>query len=486
MITIVRGGYLLDPLLAFESGDVLIEDGEIRQVGGSLVAPGATVVDARDKIVMPGLINAHTHSNQALEKGLCDRLPLDAWMVIASYGGAGARLRPRDLYVAAMTGAIEMLSSGTTAVVDCARTDLEWFDDGMDAIMQAYADIGMRAGVAAQYADLNFFDSLPMSLIGEQQPTQSRRSSPDDILRPVERFLDRWRGRNPLLQPMLGPSSLPRCSVELFEASVELARTSGSRLQSHLLSAKSQVPVAHERYGGSTVGFLERIGCLQPWSSFAHAIWLSPAEIELFGASQAVAVHNPVSNLKLGAGLSAVPAMRRAGVQVALGSDGASSSDSQNMLETVKAAAVLHRIANPPDQWPGAFDALGLCWQGGAAALGQPLGRLQPGYRADLTILHMRSLFVEPKEQMANQIVYSEFGGSVDTVLVEGRVVVQDGRIITVDTQALHQEAQEVVDRICSTLPERLRRFEELRPMLDRLEASVGQLPLEFTRTCCY
>jgi guanine deaminase len=406
-------------------------------------------------------------------------------MVIASYGGAGARLSPRDLYVSAMTGAIEMLTTGTTSVLDCARSDLEWFDDGMAAIMQAYADIGMRAGVAAQYADLDFFSSLPMKLIGEEA-SRPARARPEDILAPAQGFVRNWRGKHERLKPMLGPSSLPRCSVELFEASIDLARSEGVHLQSHLLSAKSQVPVALDRYGGSTVDFLKRIGGLQPWTSFAHAIWLSPQEIELFAASDAVAIHNPVSNLKLGAGVAAAPAMRHAGVKVALGSDGASSGDSQNMFETVKAAAVVHRVANPPELWPTALGALEMCWRGGAAALGAPVGELAPGYRADLTLLHTRSLFIEPRQQMANQIVYSELGSSVDTVLVDGRVVVENGRVVTVDTDALHAEAQEIVNRICATLPDRLRRFEELRPMLDRLEATVGHLPLEFSRTCCY
>ena len=122
MLMIVKGGHLLDLTLDFAPGDLLIDGDVIKRVGGDIVQAGAEVIDARGMVVMPGLINAHTHSNQSIEKGLCDKLPLDAWMVLASYGGAGARLEPRDLYISAMVGAIEMLSTGTTSVLDCIRT----------------------------------------------------------------------------------------------------------------------------------------------------------------------------------------------------------------------------------------------------------------------------------------------------------------------------------------------------------------------------
>jgi len=437
--------------------------------------------DATGRVVMPGLVNAHTHSNQSIEKGLCDALPLDAWMVVASYGGAGATLRPDDLYLSTMVGALEMLATGTTSVLDCPRCDVRWFDEGMDRIMAAYDDVGMRATVAAQYSDLDFFGSLPMSLIGEERPLP-RRVTVGEMLGRVEPFLERWTGRHPRLRPMLGPSSLPRCSVELFEASLALARKRDVPLHTHLLSAKSQVPVAHERYGGSTVEFLRRIGGLQPWTSFAHAIWLDDAEIPVLAASGAVVVHNPVSNLKLGAGIAPVPALLEAGVPVALGTDGASSNDSQNMFETLKAAAILQRPVLPQERWPTAMDALRMCWDGGARALGQRVGRLEPGYRADLVLLRTGELRLGPKEQVANQLVYAELGRSVETVLVDGEVVVRDGRVISVDAERLRADAQRLVDAIWGSLPEREARFAEVGPTLERLEREVRALPVGFTR----
>ena len=242
------------------------------------------------------------------------------------------------------------------------------------------------------------------------------------------------------------------------------------------------MPLARDRFGGSTIAFLERIGGIAPWTSFAHAIWLDDAEVERLGALGGTIVHNPVSNLKLGAGIAPVPAMLRAGVTVGLGTDGASSNDSQNMFETLKAAAILQRPIVPTREWPTALDALRMCWEGGAKAMAQPLGRIAPGYRADLAILRPGELRLAPKEQIANQIVYAELGRSVDTVIVEGAAVMEARRITTVDASALLADAQRLIDGIWSTLPARAARFAEIAPTLERLEREVRALPLGFTR----
>lgn len=478
---LVRGGHVFDLDLPFERTDILIEDGAIARVGHDLDAANARVIDASGTIVMPGLINAHTHSNQSIEKGLCDALPLDEWMVVASYGGAGATLQPKDLYVSTMVGALEMVMTGTTAVLDCPRCDQRWFDEGMDQIMTAYRDIGMRANVAAQYSDLDFLDSLPMFLVGDGA-SRARTARVDELVARLEPFLRRWSGKHPRLRPLLGPSSLPRCSIELFEASLDLARRTGAALHTHLLSAKSQVPLARQRYGGSTVAFLERMGGIAEWTSFAHAIWLDDDEIRRLGQLGGTIVHNPVSNLKLGAGIAAVPLMLRSGVHVGLGTDGASSNDSQNMFETLKAAAIIQRPIVPQPEWPTAMDALRMCWDGGARAMRQRIGRVAAGYRADLVLLRTGELRIAPKDQIANQIVYAELGRSVESVIVEGELVLDRGRVANVDAHAILTDAQRLIDGIWGTLPARVARFAEMAPTLQRLEREVRSLSIGFTR----
>lgn len=481
---LIRGGHIFD-LKRSETADILVRDGKIAAIGNGLSTQGTTV-EARGKIVMPGFVNAHTHSNQALEKGLCDRYPLDAWMVIASYGGTNAELSPRDLYVSAMIGAIEMIRTGSTSVLDMPRVNPASFAADSDAIMQAYADIGIRAAVAVSYSDVNFPASLPLDLVpGTEDTLKPRRTAAvADLIGHLDAFIDRWKGRHPLLSPMIGPSSLPRCSTEMFEASVDLARRRGVGLQTHLLSGKSQVMVGEKRYVGSTVDFLKRIGCLEDWATFAHSIWLSDEEVQTLGASQAVAVHNPVSNMKLGAGIAPIPELRKAGGRIALGSDGASSADSQNMFETIKGAAILHRINHEQEDWILAEDALDMCWNGGAAALRQKIGQLAVGHAADIVLLHTQNMFDAPRDQLAGQIVHSELGGSVDTVVVAGEIVLQNGKITRIDEAAIHAEAQEIVSRLHAGLPERMRRAAQFQPLFRELERRVSKTELNFSRFC--
>lgn len=484
--TLIRGAHLFDVRRPLTTGDILIRDGVIAEIAASISAPHAQVIDAAGKIVMPGFVNAHVHSNQALEKGLNDRYPLDTYMLLGSYGGANAEFAPRDLYVSAMVGAIEMIRSGSTSALDMPRVDLRWFKDGTDAIMRAYTDIGMRATVAVTYTDLNFPGSLPLELIpGAVEALKPRKvAEPGDIFPLAEDFIRRWRGRHPLVAPAVGPSSLPRCSTELFEASVDFVKAQGVRMQTHLLSAKSQVFVGLKRYGGSTVEFLERIGCLQEWASFAHSIWLDPDEVQLMARSPATVVHNPLSNGKLGVGTAPIIELRKAGGKVAIGSDGSSSCDGQNMFETIKAAANVHRVSHRYDDWILAEDALEMCWHGGAAVLGQKVGRLEPGYAADLVLMHTRSLFITPKEQLAGQIVHSELGGSVDTVVIGGDVVFADGRFTRIDEAAIHAEAQDILTRVYSGMPERERKFAEMYPIYRDLERAVAAAHLPFNRYC--
>jgi 5-methylthioadenosine/S-adenosylhomocysteine deaminase len=483
---LIKGATLFDIGRPVETADILVRAGRIVEIAPSIEARDATAFDAHGKIVMPGFVNAHTHSNQALEKGLCDKYPLDAWMVIASYGGTGAELSPRELYVSAMIGAIEMIRTGSTSVIDMPRIPLGAFDASVDAIMQAYADSGMRAGVAASFTDLNFAASLPLELVPDiaQQFKPGSMGSVPQIMDFLESFLARWKGKHPRVQPMIGPSSLPRCSTELFEASVALARSAGVGLQTHLLSGKAQVMIGRRRYGGSTASFLKRIGALAPGMSFAHSIWLDDDEVRIMAESDAVVVHNPVSNMKLGAGRAPIPMLKRAGGTIALGCDGASSADGQNMFETIKGATIAHRPSHEQEYWIQAGEALEMCWRGGAAALRQPIGRLEAGHHADFTILHTRSLFLAPWEQLAGQIVHSELGGSVDSVIIGGEVVLENGRFTSIDEAEIHRDAQEIVDRLYSGLPERMARFEAVRPLFRELERKVYETKLPFNRYC--
>jgi cytosine/adenosine deaminase-related metal-dependent hydrolase len=255
-------------------------------------------------------------------------------------------------------------------------------------------------------------------------------------------------------------------------------------LQTHLLSGKGQVMVGRKRYGGSTVAFLKRIGALNKTSSYAHSIWLDDEEVGLIANSPAVVVHNPVSNMKLGSGRAPIPQLKKAGAHIALGADGGSSADAQNMFENLKGVAISHRNSLEQEDWILAEDALSMCWRGGARALNQPIGRLAEGCHADLTLLNTDTLLVAPWEQLAGQLVHSEMGASVESVIVGGEVVLDHGRFVSINEKALRVEAQEIISRVYAGLPERMARFESVRPLFRELEAKVYRTALGFTRYC--
>jgi cytosine/adenosine deaminase-related metal-dependent hydrolase len=466
---------------------MVLQGGAIAAIGAGLQPPpGARIVDASRHLIVPGLVNAHTHSNQALERGLSDNLPLDSWMVLASYGGAGARLDADDLYVATAFGALEMLRSGCTSVVDMARVDQgPDFDAQADAVVRAYRDVGLRAGVAIQYSDLDFFESLPLHLVAERPLLPA--SPPgvlDTILANVTGWLRRMQAAaDPTIVPMLGPSSVPRCSDLLFERSAALAGQLDVGMQTHLLSARSQVPLAERRFGKRTVERLAEMGCLGERVSFAHAIWLDAAEIRLLAETRTAVVSNPVSNQKLGAGIAPLQLLRDAGAVIALGTDGASSNDNQDMWATVKSAAILHKTYGPVEEWVSAQDALRWTWEGGARVLRLPIGRLAVGGLADLTLLRLDRLLRVPTEHMRNQLVYASAGSAVDSVYVHGRLVLDAGRVLGVDEDAIWRAAQRIVDRLYGAIDARLKTFESARPAMTALERAVRALALPIERS---
>jgi 5-methylthioadenosine/S-adenosylhomocysteine deaminase len=485
--TLLENAWLLDAERPLEQADMLVQDGAIAAIGHQLDRTSQVKrVDASGHLVLPGLVNAHTHSNQALERGLADNLPLDSWMVLASYGGAGACLNADDLYVATAFGALEMLRSGCTAVVDMARVDQgPHFETQADAVVRAYRDVGLRAAVALQYSDLDFFDSLPLHLVDSRPPLPS---SPPGALDAILANVETWARRlqtdaDPTIVPMLGPSSVGRCSDALFERSADLAARLDIGLQTHLLSARSQVPLARQRFGKRTVERLAEIGCLGERVSFAHAIWPDTVEIGLLAESGSAVVSNPVSNQKLGAGIAPLQAMRDAGVRLALGTDGASSNDCQDMWATLKAAAVLHKTYGPAESWVSARDALRWCWEGGARVLRLPVGRLEVGALADLTLLRLDRLLRLPTEHMRNQLVYASPGSAVDSVFVHGRLVLDGGRVVGVDEDSIWRAAQKIVDRLYGAMGARLETFAAAQPAMQALERAVRALPLEIERS---
>jgi cytosine/adenosine deaminase-related metal-dependent hydrolase len=400
-------------------------------------------------------------------------LPLDAWIVAALNGGPPPD--PRTLYALAAWSALTQLKTGCTAVLDHARAPFETVDAGMDALMQAYVDMGFRAAVAMSMGDLDFFQTLPHGLVPEL-PVPSMDRVPvaaDALLSAATRFLERWKNKVERVQPFVGPSAPQRCTDELLSGCFALAETYDVGVHSHVLEARSQWFACQERFGMSPVVYLDNQGWLSDRLSCAHGVWLSEDDLRRLAGTGAAVVHNPVSNLRLASGIANLQRLLATGTTVALGADGAASNDNQNMWEVVKLTGILHRVYGQRSDWVSAETALRLCLQGGARVMRQAIGAIKPGYQADLVLLGGADLFLRPKDLMINSLVLGELGGSVETVVVAGEVVLEHGRSTRIDEDRLAREVQAIVHASLEHVTTRQDFLDERYPYVERLLSAV-------------
>jgi cytosine/adenosine deaminase-related metal-dependent hydrolase len=421
--------------------------------GAPVPAQGDTVIDARRHLVSPGLINAHTHSPDNLIRGSAPELPLELWS-LHSAAGREARTE-REITVAALLGAVEMLRTGTTTVLDHIRFSPYPDPAGLDAVASAYQAAGMRAIIAPVVADKPVVETLPLDPAdlppetvgsygrGPQMPAAEQ-------LALVEAFITRWHGVEGRILGAVGPSGPQRCSGALLEGAAELSERRDVLLHTHVLETRAQRAMGFRLYGRGMIRALAERKVLSRRVNLVHAIWLEPGDIDIVADAGAAVVHNPVSNARLGSGFCRLPEMLSRGVRVALGTDSACCNDSNNLLETAKWAALVHNSLTPDtEDWVGPERALALATRGGADALGlgSVTGAIGLGLSADLALIRLDAPSFAPLIDPVRQLVQAENGAAVDMVLVNGEVVLRDGHCVRVDEKALWAEAHELAER---------------------------------------
>ena len=431
------------------TGDVLIEGDRIAAVGARLEAPpGAETIEGAGKLVMPGLMNSHLHTNEALFKGRYDNMPLEIWMLYSYPLLAARRLAPRLVYLRSMLVAIESLKSGVTCISDdlyeSPKADMDLFE----AAVAAYDDIGIRATVSAHVVDKNFLDTIPFARETIPQALQDvvnklQPPSVGEYLGFAKEAHERFHGRSGRIRLMLAPSAPQRCTPELMLAANDLARAWGVPFHTHICETKVQGVTGPELYGRSLMRYMSDLGLLNPWTTIAHSIWVTDEDVALMGAGGVSIVHNAISNQKLGAGVAPVRKLLDAGVNVALGSDGICSNDTPRMFDVMHAAGIMHNVSNPDwSRWLSASEVLHACTLGGArsALIDKDTGSLEATKKADLVILDMETVNFTPLNDVRNHLVYCENGSSIVAVMVDGKFVVRDGKTTQVDEKALLAE----------------------------------------------
>lgn len=463
-----------------ERCDILVENGAITEIGiglaAKLAAEGKTfeTLDATDRLVIPGFINAHYHSHDTLAKGTMDETPLETWRLLALPPQYPKRSRD-EIRARTLIGALECLRSGMTTVQDMVT--LYPFDpEHFEAVIEAYEQIGVRAVVALQYADIRGIETIPYwkeVFPAEYHPYLSTAAEPDKKIDQLAYFEENF-----LKHPKpgsrvgwaLGPSAPERCSKTLIERTAALANTYGLPIFTHIYESKGmalQARLEYPQHGGSLIRRLEQEGLLGPRLNLAHSVWLLQDEIEVLARTGTNVVINPLSNMKLKSGIPPIRALQEAGVSLALGCDNCSCSDAQNMFQAMKLFALLVHVSDPdpgPDQAGRAF---GAATAGGAHAIGRDdLGKIAPGARADLVLIDLKDPSYVPLNSATRQLVYTEGGRGVDTVVVDGRVVIRHGRLATMDQDALLDEVMAVVPKFREDFAAIAARVEKLQPWI--------------------
>lgn len=439
--------------------DVLVDGNRIVAVGADLSAsmtPATRVIDGRDKLLMPGLVNAHFHSPVNHMKGRLASLPLEVFMLYESPALDALKPSPREAYVRTLLAALEMLRTGTTSVQDDAFFVPNPTPDLIDAVCQAYADCGIRATIALDQPELPEADKLPFleGLLPPDLAADLRRAPSFgriDLLAAYDHLFKRWHGaEDGRIRAATSISAPQRVSPEYFAALDDLSTRNGTPIYAHMLETKLQRVLCDEqpRFSGrSLVRYTADLGMLSARLNIIHAIWVDDADLDLIAAAGSVIAHNPISNLRLGSGVMPFRRIQDRGIPVCLGTDEAIADDAVNMWAVAKMAGLIHNLESADYQsWPNAMEVLDCLISGGARAMGlqDQLGKIAVGQLADLALVDLDTLAFTPLNDLARQLVYCENGSSVVLTMVAGRVVYEVDRITTVDEAAIRAEAREL------------------------------------------
>ena len=481
MRLLIKNGYVVTMDVehhVYERGSLLVDDGQITWIGEGEPPndldrpPPDRVIDASRRIVIPGLINCHLHSTADYWKGAIDSLSLEPFLLYAHPYAASLRLSKEQLYLRHMTSVIEMLESGTTAALDDTvhmpspvdpRPDIAFgaYTESVEAALRCYSDVGMRAKVTCNVLDRVMYETIPW--LEELLPKKFRDefdSRPFPKTQEIIDFLDETLAslggtRGDRVRLALAPNGSTRCTDALFISVGELARKHDVPIVSHIQESKAEYVQDEINYGKTAVAHLHDLGVLDTRFGLIHAVWLTDDDLDIISDSGCSVITNPVSNLRLGSGVAPVLQLLERDAHIALGTDGPTANDSANLFEAMKAVATIQRLWTEDfRRWPGAEDVLRIATLGGAYAFGEQdrLGSIEKGKRADLTLLDRDAISYVPFHRPINQIVYADTGGSVDMVIVDGEVVVEDGRVTKIPRddilRAFHDAYHDIIPAV--------------------------------------
>ncbi|HEY5446765.1 MAG TPA: amidohydrolase [Pyrinomonadaceae bacterium] len=427
-------------IVTMDSARQVIDDGGIAVRAGRIVAIGSRAqiearytsrqrVNATGKLITPGLINGHTHIPMVLFRGLADDLDLQEWLTKYIFPAEAKNVTEDFVRVGTRLGLAEMIRGGTTTYCD-----MYYFED---AIAEETSKAGVRGVLGETVIDFPVADNKTNA----------------EAMTYVEKFVSRWKG-NDLIVPAIAPHAPYTVSEDHLKAVRAFSDRTGAAIVTHISETKRELDDSIKAKGASPVAYLERIGFLSERVIAAHMVWPQGSDIEILKKRRVGVVHNPQSNMKLASGVAPVPKMMEEGVLLGLGTDGAASNNDLNMWEEMDTVAKLHKVFSGDPKVISAQQAFELATIRGAQALHleKEIGSLEVGKRADLLLIERDSLNQIPLYNIYSDLVYATKASDVEGVIINGRVVMQNRRLLTLDEVSIKRDARTYRERIIKSL----------------------------------
>ncbi|MGI9388281.1 MAG: amidohydrolase family protein [Methyloligellaceae bacterium] len=472
--------------------DLLIIDGQISEIGApGLSAPdSATEINARGMLLMPGLINAHTHGHGSLGKGLGDRWTLEHLLHAGPWLNGHRTLEDKKL--STTLNAAEMVLKGCTATYDLYFEFPTPTLEGMHVVAEGYQAVGVRSTIAPMMADHTLYDAIPDLMAVFPDAAQKRlseiRAAPaDEILKASRALLADWSFDPDRTKLALAPTIPLHCSDEFMIGCRDLARDYNVGLHMHLSESRVQVVTGLERYGKTLTAHLDHIGFLSPHFTGAHCVWLDEDDVRRLADNGCSVAHNPGSNLRLGNGVAPAKQMLSHGVNVGIGTDGSQCADHQNMFEAMRLASFVSRIVEPDiETWLQTAEVIAMATKGSARALGfgDRIGALEPGARADIVFLDLTNINFVPLNDPVNQIVHTEDSSAVHSVMVDGNFVLQNRQFVTIDYEKLCRDAAAASERLLEANAEARDFATGLEKYVSQFCVALAERPYHVHRWC--
>jgi 5-methylthioadenosine/S-adenosylhomocysteine deaminase len=411
-----------------QNGDVVLNNSIIQYVGPSKERKEGfeSIIDASNHIIMPGFVNAHTHLAMTLMRGIADDLPLKQWLNEVIFP-IEDKLTKEDVYYGTLLALIESIRTGTTTI-----TDFYFYED---AAFKAIKESGMRANIGFSYASKPHINNL--------------------ILTSAKNFFDKYNNsEDERIMVSLAPHSPYTCNLKLLKETSILAQKLGAVVQIHLHETKKEVDEYIKKYGKTPIEKLEEIGFFNIKVNAAHCVWMNENDIKILKKNNVGVTVNPQSNLKLASGIPDIARLIRNGITVSVGTDGAASNNNLALLEDMRLTSLLAKGVSLNPSELNAFETLRLATVNGAENLGfNNVGLIKEGFKADLILIDTTKANLMPLTDPYSLVAYSMYPEDVDTVIINGKIVMENKKILTINESFVKEKFKERFERLRQYIP---------------------------------